>query len=251
MKNTENFTGKADIYSKYRPSYPSELIDYLLGSNSINENSVIVEIGSGTGILTRQFLEKGLSVLAIEPNQDMRLHAEQSLKQFDQFISLNATAEHTTLEDKCADLIIAAQAFHWFDKEKFKKECKRILKEDAKVSLIWNSRDSSSSLVSENEQICRKYCPKFYGFSGGIGEDQEVFTDFYRNGKFKFVTFQNDLILNYEEFLGRNLSASYSPLKTDKEYTDFVSAITELFEKYSNQGRIVLPTITRSYLGNV
>ena len=251
MKNTENFTGKAEVYSKYRPSYPNEFIDYLLSENRLNEDSVLVDIGAGTGILTKQLLEKGLSVKAVEPNGDMRIIAEQSLNQNNRFTSINATAEHTSLNDNSVDLVIAAQAFHWFNKEKFKKECIRILKQDAKVSLVWNSRDSSNQLIIDNEQICKKWCPSFYGFSGGIGEDQDVFKHFYRNGTYEFITFQHDLVFDYEGFLGRNLSASYAPQKTDKAYTSFVSAIRELFEKYSHGGEIVIPNLTRSYLGRV
>ncbi|MDQ0970628.1 ubiquinone/menaquinone biosynthesis C-methylase UbiE [Neobacillus niacini] len=251
MKPTDKFSGKADVYSKSRPSYPNEYIDYLLSVNSLNETSRVVDIGSGTGILTRQLLERGISVIAVEPNDDMRTKAEQDLQEFDQFISMKGSAEETSLPDKRIDLVIAAQAFHWFDQDKFKLECQRILKQEAKVALVWNSRDFSSPLLKENAEIFKKYCPNFYGFSGGIGEREEVFNQFFRYGEFEFKRFPNDLVLDFEGFLGRNLSASYSLKETDKEFEFFVGAITNLFEKYSHNGKIVMPNYTRSYLGNV
>ncbi|MFJ5761988.1 class I SAM-dependent methyltransferase [Neobacillus sp. NPDC093182] len=251
MKPTDKFSGKAEVYSKSRPSYPNEYIDYLLSVNSLNETSRVADIGSGTGILTRQLLERGVSVLAVEPNDDMRTKAEQDLQPFEHFISIKGSAEETSLPDKCIDLVIAAQAFHWFDQDKFKLECKRILKQDAKVALVWNSRDFNSPLIKENAEIFKKYCPNFYGFSGGIGEGEEVFIPFFRSGEFEFKRFPNDLVMDFEGFLGRNLSASYSLKKSDKEYEFFVGAITNLFYKYSHNGKIVMPNYTRSYLGNV
>jgi SAM-dependent methyltransferase len=251
MKPTDKFSGKADVYSKSRPSYPNEYIDYLLSVNSLNETSRVADIGSGTGILTRQLLERGISVIAVEPNDDMRTKAEQDLQEFDQFISMKGTAEETSLQDKRIDLVIAAQAFHWFDQDKFKLECQRILKQEAMVALVWNSRDFSSPLIKENAEIFKKYCPNFYGFSGGIGEREEVFNQFFRNGEFEFKSFPNDLVLDFEGFLGRNLSASYSLKESEKEFEFFVDSITNLFEKYSQHGKLVMPNYTRSYLGNV
>jgi ubiquinone/menaquinone biosynthesis C-methylase UbiE len=251
MKSIDKFSGKADVYSKFRPSYPNKFLNYLISSNSLNESSKVADIGSGTGILTRQLLERGLSVIAVEPNDDMRTKSEQALKQCAHFTSIKATAEETTIPYKSVDLVIAAQAFHWFDQKKFKLECKRILRQEAKVALVWNSRDFTSPLIIENAEICKKFCPNFYGFSGGIGEDQDVFKKFFRDGEYEFKKISNDLTLDLEGFLGRNLSASYSPKPTDKEYQSFVDAVTDIFQKYSTNGKIVMPNYTRSYLGNV
>lgn len=251
MKSIDKFSGKADVYSKSRPSYPKEFIDYLISANSLNESSKVADIGSGTVILTRQLLERGLSVIGVEPNDDMRKAAEEALNQYEHFSSIKATAEETTIPNKSVDLVIAAQAFHWFDHEKFKLECKRILKQNAKVALVWNSRDFTSPLIIENSEICNKFCPNFYGFSGGIGDDQDVFKKFFPDGEYEFKRIANDLTLDLQGFLGRNLSASYAPKPTDKEYQGFVEAVTDLFEKFSTNGKIVMPNFTRSYLGNV
>jgi SAM-dependent methyltransferase len=251
MKPTDKFSGKADVYSKSRPSYPPEYINYLISGGSLNETSRVADIGSGTGILTRQLLESGVRVIAVEPNDDMRLKAEQDLQQFEHFTSIKGSAEETSLPDNSVDLVIAAQAFHWFDQEKFKLECIRILRQNARVALVWNSRDFKSPLIQENAEIFKKYCPNFYGFSGGIGEREEVFTQFFRNEEFELKKFPNDLVMDFEGFLGRNLSASYSLKESDKEYESFVKAITNLFEKYSHNGKTVMSNYTRSYLGNV
>jgi ubiquinone/menaquinone biosynthesis C-methylase UbiE len=251
MKPAEKFTDKAEVYAKHRPGYAHEYIKYLLTATSLNEGNVVADIGSGTGILSRQLLESGLTVIGVEPNDDMRTIAEQELKQNSCFISVNAAAEHTTLDDKSVDLVTAAQAFHWFDKERFKQECQRILKPSAKVALVWNSRDGSSALNKESAEICQCYCPNFKGFSGGIEESEDVFRQFYKDGKYDFRRLRNDLEFDFAGFLGRYLSASYAPKKNAKEYGPFISAFTNLFEKYSNNGKIIISNVIRSYLGEV
>ncbi|MEK4542255.1 class I SAM-dependent methyltransferase [Bacillus sp. FSL R5-0585] len=210
MKTTENFTDRADIYAKYRPSYPNEYIDYLLSANQLKGNRIVADIGSGTGIFSHQLLESGLHVIGVEPNDDMRKIAEQSLKLYSRFQSIKAN-----------------------------------------VALVWNSRDLTSPLIKENAEICQKTCPNFKGFSGGIDETPEVFNNFFKDGKYDFKEYQNDLLFDYEGFLGRNLSASYAPKENDEQYKNFIFLLSELFEKYSKDGKIILPNLTRSYLGNV
>ncbi len=251
MKTTENFTDKAEIYAKYRPSYPNEYIDYLFSANQLKGEQTVADIGSGTGILSRQLLEKGMNVIGVEPNDDMRKMAEESLSFHSRFKSIKGTAEHTTLKGNSIDLVTVAQAFHWFDKKAFKMECQRILKQNANVALVWNSRDLTSPIIQENAAICQKTCSNFKGFSGGMEDNPAIFNSFFKDGKYELIKYQNDLIFNYEDFLGRNLSASYAPKKHDDEYENFIFLLSGLFEKYSKNGQIVLQNITRSYLGNV
>lgn len=180
MRTTENFNDKADIYAKYRPDYPNAYIDYLFSANQLKEDRIVADIGSGTGIFSHQLLERGLKVIGVEPNDDMRKMAEQSLKLYARFQSIKATAENTTLKEHSVDLVTVAQAFHWFDKAAFKMECQRILKQKENVALVWNSRDLTSSIMKENAEICQKTCPTFKGFSDGIEETPEVFNTFLR-----------------------------------------------------------------------
>ena len=251
MKSTDKFTDKAEVYAKYRPSYPLEYIEYLVSDAGLNEDCIIADIGSGTGILSRQLLERGFTVIGVEPNDDMRTVAEQTLKTYSRFISIKGTAENTTINDNSLDIVTVAQAFHWFDLKQFRLECQRFLKQDGRVALVWNSRDASSDINKESADVCQKYCPNFIGFSGGMEETPIAFQQFFKDGKYDIKYFRNDLQFNQIGFLGRYLSASYSPKKTDKEYNPFITALSDLFEKYSNNGEIVIPNITRSYLGSV
>ncbi|MDE6723918.1 MAG: class I SAM-dependent methyltransferase, partial [Eubacterium sp.] len=123
MNNANLFNGRAKVYTQGRPSYPKELIDTLYTHYGVSYNSVIADIGSGTGKLSKQLLDKGSMVYAVEPNDDMRVIAEKELSEYSKFISVRGNAENTLLPDYSVDFITVAQAFHWFDIKKFRLEC--------------------------------------------------------------------------------------------------------------------------------
>lgn len=248
---TGNFTGRADVYAKHRPGYPEAYVDYLLEANALRAGSAVADIGSGTGILSAQLLARGLRVFAVEPNADMREAAERRLGKHPAFTSECGKAENTTLKDGSVDLVTAAQAFHWFDREGFGKECKRILRPGAKVALVWNSRELSSPVVRDNDEIIRKYCRGFLGFGGGTAGSPDTVVSFFRSGTCERKVFRNDALYDLDAFLGRNLSGSYSPFEGDENYMGYVAELTELFGKYSRGGALVLPQVTESYLGFV
>src|SRR5689334_2737571 len=124
--STKRFSNRVEQYVKYRPSYPKEIIPFLEKNAGLNSSFVIADIGSGTGISTKLFLDNGNKVFAIEPNNEMRKKGEELLRDHSSFISINGTAEQTTLADGSIDMIVAGQAFHWFDAGKTKSEFRRI-----------------------------------------------------------------------------------------------------------------------------
>lgn len=248
--NTNKFDSKGNVYSKARPSYPDALFSYLISERVINKNTVAADVGSGTGIFTVALSKFANSVFAVEPNDDMRVKAEEKFKTIANITSINATAENTLLSDCSVDLITVAQAFHWFDREQFKNECKRILKPNGKVVLVWNDRDSDSEIIKDNFEVNKKYCENFKGSSNGIDFSKEAFSNFF-NGEFELVEFCNNFIYTREDFIARNLSSSYAPKENDLIYNDYIKAVEEVFEKYQTNGTVKYPYITRCYFGTV
>src|SRR2546422_11068618 len=111
---TQRFSNRVKDYVLYRPGYPIELIDFLAKNCGLTSASIIADIGSGTGKSSELFLKNGNKVFAVEPNKGMRLAAEKLLGDYDNFISINGTAENTVLDASSIDMIVAGQAFHWF-----------------------------------------------------------------------------------------------------------------------------------------
>ncbi len=248
MNNTEKFTGKASVYEESRPKYAPEFISYLFNEVGLNKDSIVADIGSGTGIFTKLLLENDVMVYSVEPNEDMRTIAENSLSTFNNFNSINASAENTTLANNSIDFITVAQAFHWFDIAKFKIECKRILKTNGKVILTWNTRIDTAPLNIETAIIFNKYCPNYKGFNGGIDIFGDIVANFFNN-KFIIKRFPNNLIFDKEKFIKRILSASYSLKKGDIQFDNYINEFELLFNKYSVNGILTIPNETVAYIG--
>jgi len=251
--NENKFTGLSETYAKFRPKYPQAFIEYLYSDVGVKTDSIIADVGAGTGILTKQLLESGNKVYAVEPNEDMRSIAETDLNVFDNYYSVKGTAENTTLDDSSVDFITVAQAFHWFDEMKFKKECGRILKANGKVILVWNSRSLSSDVVKDSDAVTRKYCPNFEGFSGGMRgtEDHDTHYGNFYEGDYISKVFQNDITFDLEGFIGRSRSASYTLRENDENFDAYIKELTECFYRYAVDGKMVMANETRSYVGVV
>lgn len=250
MDNTEKFTNKADKYVSSRPSYPTMLMDYLYNEVGLTDKSKIADIGAGTGIFTRQLLERNSEVIAVEPNDDMRAKLVGLQDEFKNLQILSGTAENTLLENENVDFVTVAQAFHWFDAEKFKTECRRVLKKGGKAVLIWNNRDEKSDIVKENIEIFRKYCKDFTCLSGSRLKNYDGFGKFFA-GEYKLLKFENNLQFDREKFVGRSLSASYSLTANDEKFDEYVKALNDLFDKYEKNGIATMPNYTVAYIGEV
>ncbi len=250
--NEKKFEKMGDIYTKYRPSYPKEFIDYLYEKSFITKKSIIADVGAGTGKFTKLFLDRGNKVFLVEPNDDMRNVAEEELKSYANLTTLNGNAENTKLKDNSVDFITVAQAFHWFDCKAFKAECKRTLKTDGKVLLVWNSRNPESEVTIDSFKVNQLYCTNFTGFSGGMNWDtvNEDMEEFF-GGDYEELSFANDFEYDEESFIGRQLSSSYALKESDEKYIEYIDALKSVFTKYSNNGIILDPNTTKAYLGKI
>ena len=137
---TSRFSDRVEKYVLYRPGYPPEALRTLQTECGLTPSHGIADIASGTGIWTRMLLENGNAVFGVEPNAEMRKAGERLLSGFPKFNSVAGTAEATTLADRSIDFVTAAQAAHWFDLPKARREFARILKPEGWAVLIWNER---------------------------------------------------------------------------------------------------------------
>ena len=250
MDNTVRFDGRADEYTKGRPNYSSALIDTLYREYGLSEKSVVADIGSGTGKFAVHLLERNSRVYCVEPNDDMRKTAERELGCYPGFVSVKGDAENTGLESRSVDLVTSAQAFHWFDGDKFRKECSRIIRGSGKVILIWNVRDTHSPINQDLYEIYSRYCDRFAGFSGGIVKDDPRIVRFF-GGRYEYISFPHPLYTDREQFLSGCLSGSYSLRKGDRRYDDYLNELTAVFDRYSENGTVMIPYDSTAYIGTV
>jgi SAM-dependent methyltransferase len=250
METVVRFSNRAENYAKYRPGYPAEVIAILESECGLKSNSLVADIGSGTGILSELFLKNGNTVFAVEPNEAMRLFAERDLEKFPNFLSINARAEATTLEPGSVNFITAAQAFHWFDREKTKREFMRILKPGGWVVLLWNERrlDSSPFLRDYEDLLLR------YGTDYEKVRHENVASEideFYAPATFEVRSVENIQHFDFESLKGRTCSASYTPEPGDSNFEPMISRLEEIFNARNKNGMVDFEYDTRIYYGHL
>ncbi|MFX0037128.1 MAG: methyltransferase domain-containing protein [Candidatus Hermodarchaeota archaeon] len=248
----KRFSSRVENYIKYRPKYPYEVTTFLKKKKILTRNSVIADIGSGTGILSELFLKEGNRVYGIEPNKDMRSAAETLLRKYSQFISIEGSAENTTLEPNIIDIITVGQAFHWFDLEKAKIEFLHILKPNGWVILIWNRRRKlNNKFLEEYEVLLLNYGTDYKA----IEKKKLDYDKFFGENKSKIIykkeTFYNVQILDFEGLKGRLLSTSYIPLDDHPNYNKMMLDLRKIFNKYEINGFIQFEYDTEVFYGQL
>lgn len=251
MNTLNRFTSRVDNYIKYRPNYPREVITFLKQEGILTPDSVIADIGSGTGISAELFLKEGNVVYGVEPNKEMRHAAQRILVEYKNFCSIDGTAEITMLPTDDIDLIIAGQAFHWFDKEKSKAEFKRILKQNGIVVLMWNDRrtDSTPFLTAYEDFI--KLFATDYNEVNHKNIDEKVFNDFFGEANYALESFDNYQHFDYEGLKGRVLSSSYMPEEGHKDFSFMMSVLKKIFNRFQENGKVTLEYDTKIYYGKL
>ena len=245
---TRRFSARVDNYVRYRPSYPSGVIDILRSECDLTPESVVADIASGTGIFTRFLLANGNRVFAVEPNADMRRAGEEYLAEYPNLVSVDGRAEATTLADHSIDLVTCAQAAHWFDRELSLREFARILKPGGFLVLIWNDRQIEGTAFNrEYEQLVLKYGTDYL----------EVRRRDQASGQFfGSIPCTKRVLTNHQEFdygalQGRLLSSSYSPQPGERSCEEMLSELRRIFDAHQHGGRVRMDYDTNVYFGKL
>jgi len=251
MDSLNRFSNRVDNYIKYRPNYPHKIISFLKQKGILTSESVIADIGSGTGISAELFLKEGNVVYGVEPNNEMRHAAQKLLTDYKNFCSINGTAEITMLPTDDIDLIIIGQAFHWFDKEKSKTEFKRILKTDGSVVLMWNDRRTKSTpFLAAYEDFIQLFAID-YNEVNHKNIDEKIFKNFFGEGNYTVESFDNFQHFDFEGLKGRVLSSSYMPDEGHKDYNFMMSVLKKIFNRFQENGKVIIEYDTKIYFGKL
>lgn len=247
---TSRFSDRVENYVKFRPGYPTEILSVLRRKYGFNSQSVVIDVGSGTGISARLFLKNGNPVYAVEPNSAMREAAEQALGSHAGFHSVDGASEATSLPNHFADFVIAAQAFHWFNPEPTQREFGRILKEGGRIVLIWNDRKTSGSAFSEEyEALIVEYSTDYRQVNHKNIDDQKI-KDFLA-GPFDLEIFASEQVLDFEGLLGRLMSSSYALKESDPRYPEMHEKLRRLFDRHQQDGAVRIEYETKMYINRI
>ena len=248
---TSRFSDRVSAYRRFRPGYPAALFDHLQRQCGLDERTVIADIGSGTGILTRCWLERGYRVFAVEPNGPMRAVAEELLGDRDRFVSRAGRAERTSLDSASIDLLTAAQAFHWFDRDATRREFRRVLRADGWVAIIWNDRRKTSTpFLEAYERLLLEHGTDYVEVDHTRIEAPEL-AEFFGPRGYHRARFDNHQQLDLPGLEGRLESSSYAPPAGSAAYEPMIRDLRQIFAAYSSAGTVTLEYDTVVYYGHL
>jgi SAM-dependent methyltransferase len=248
---TQRFSDRVGNYARYRPGYPAQALAVLKDDAGLVPASIIADIGSGTGISTKLFLDHGNTVYAVEPNRPMREAAEELLSAQSHFHSIDGSAECTTLADRAVDFIVAGQAFHWFDRARARVEFARILRSGGYVVLMWNERrlDATPFLRDYEALICEFAVDYQQVDHRNIGA--ALIAEFFAPDAVSTRRLDNHQTLDRAGLLGRIASSSYMPADNHPRRLDMVRATAQLFERHERCGGVIIEYDTVLYYGRL
>jgi len=247
----QRFSNRVEDYVRYRPGYPRAILDALREECGLTPESVVADIGSGTGILAELFLENGNVVYGVEPNAAMRDAGEQQLEKYRHFCSVAGSAEATTLADASVDFVVAGQAFHWFEPKAARAEFRRVLKPEGWVAVIWNERIKDATPFQRQYEILLRTFGTDYEKVAATYPGKRRMEDFFAPGTFEKKTFANAQVFDFEGLRGRLLSSSYAPAKGHPNHEPMLAALKQLFDAHEVGGCVRVEYETHVYFGRL
>lgn len=250
ISSTARFSDRVENYIRYRPGYPTQVLDLLRAECGLQPSHIVADVASGTGMFTRLLLENGNSVFAVEPNAEMRESGVHQLESYKRLVSVAGTAEETTLRSASVDFVTAAQAAHWFDLPRARAEFVRILRPGGWCVLIWNERlTSSTAFLREYEQLLLTY-----------GTDYEevrhekttaMIHEFFAPSPCEERVFSLRQQFDYDGAAGRLLSSSYAPLEGHPKYAPMMQQLQRIFHAHAVEGIVEFEYKTRVYYAHL
>jgi len=249
---TLRFSDRAENYHKYRPDYPAALYIYLNGNAGLNQGDVVCDIGSGTGLLSKLFLDHGHEVYGIEPNAEMRKAADTTLSGLRGFHNHEGRAEAIPLADSIVDFAVVGQAFHWFDPSATKKEIQRVLKPGKQVALVWNNRHiEHNPFHRDYEDLLVRFGTDYAQVSQRWAVTDEGLAAWFSPYPMTQASLPNSKRLDLEGLRGALLSASYAPTEGHPNYQPMMEALGELISRHQTDGFVTFEYQTQVYHGRL
>lgn len=228
-----SFAGVAEAYERSRPGYPDDAVRWLVGADPL----AVLDLGAGTGKLTRSLVSFGHEVTAVEPLPEMVAELRSAVPGIEVLVG---GAEAIPLPTGSIDVVTVAQAFHWFDQELALREIARVLRPNGRVALVWNTRDESESWVAELSDA----------MVGRTGVDAGVVHPIDASGLFgpvEHAVFSHVQEVSREGLRELVLSRSHCAVLSEEERVPVLARVDDLFREYARDGVVRLPYLVECF----
>jgi SAM-dependent methyltransferase len=246
----ERFGDRVDAYRRYRPRWPLLLPHLLREQGSLPRVATVADIGAGTGLSCEPFLRAGHRVLGVEPNPGMRHAAREALGSRQGFTAIDGTAEHTGIGEATVDLVVAGQAFHWFDPAKAGREFARILKPGGAVLLMWNLRDTRATPFDFGYESFLEHWGTDYAAVKERYPEEAQLAAFLAAGPLLRYRLPNPQSLDRAALAGRLCSSSYLPGPSHPQRSAMLESAGRLFDTHQRAGLVTLAQYCELFLGH-
>ncbi len=249
MKPITVFSSKAQTYDKYRWDYAPEAVQAIRKITQLSRQSSLADLGAGTGMLTQHFLGIAGHVYAVEPNPEMRAILAQKLGSQPSVTVLDANAEHTTLPDRCVNVITVAQALHWFEPEAAKTEIQRVLKPNGWLAVLENIR-TNEQLTQETESLMTEAYGADFSATRKYRKDKPL-SFYFGHESYQCLTYPFAFKQDWDGFIGAILSASFMPDEHHPLYTRLVEDARKVFERHSQGNFLTVNGTTQLFIDKI
>jgi SAM-dependent methyltransferase len=237
---TTYFTGLAEVYNQYRPTYPIEAVKWIV--HGCKRPITVADVGCGTGISTRLLARVADRVIGIDPNDDMLAQARR--ESTDAIEYRTGTGENTTLADGAVNVVVCAQSFHWFNASRALAEFHRITRPGGRLALMWNIRDDRDAFTAGYGDVVRR--AQADALQRGLDVRNDHSGDITAGGHFTLIErrrFANPQVFDLDGLLGRARSASYFP-RSGSLRTELEKVLKALFEQHQRSGQVTMQQFT-------
>lgn len=248
--STQRFSDRVEAYLAGRPRYPAGIVEHLVHCGALPAaGGIVADIGVGTGLSAEPFLVAGHRVIGVEPNEPMRTAGAEYLARYPGYSSRDGTADATGLDAASVDLVIAAQAFHWFDAAHFRAESLRIVRPGGWAALIWNDRDiTGTPFLSGYEALLLEYGNDYrairYRHQG-----TEAIPVYFGGRAPGIAEFRHQRGMDWAAVAALAGSASYLPAAGQPRHAELMSALRALFDEQAVNGVIDMRYTCRVHAG--
>jgi hypothetical protein len=250
VDSKQRFSDRVAEYVRRRPSYPDEVVAALSEVAGLTSEWVVADLGSGTGLSCVPFLSNGNAVIGVEPNAEMRRAGDEFLAEYPGFRSVEGNAEATGLDDRSVDLVVAGQAFHWFDWRAARGESLRILRGEPWAALMWNLREADGDGFGRGYEELLERFGTDYTTVRATWANPEAVGGFF-GGPYIDRSIPNPQLMDFDGLSGRHLSSSFVPKRDDPTFQPMMAALRSLFDAHARDGRVVFGQETRLIVGRL
>jgi len=245
--NTQRFSNRAAAYVAGRPGFPAALVEQLAAAGALRRGATVVDLGAGTGLSAEPFLRAGHAVIGVEPNDAMRAAGAEYLARYAGYRAVAGRAEATGLPAGCAQLVVAGQAFHWFEPQAARCEALRVLAPRGWAALFWNERERDSTpFMAGYEQLCRDFSPE-YALVRDRDGDESTIAEFFGGQAPARRELAHKRPMTWEQLAALASSVSYLPAAGTPAHAPMQAALRALFDACAQDGTIEMRYVCRLY----